>query len=515
MNSFVTTAIVGTSQHSGEKPITGTPVDALATQLPADSFERSVLLTAGAWSVYRRAGYQAQTSSQVQPVAEAETQQTCSKEAAHIIDGILRGNAIDVLPEALHLLTRHQLILPYELVIQALNYGADHKVLRAALIPVLGERGRWLSQFNKKWQWVAQFLKDTSSELPADAETIWEEGTYQQRSEILFRLRASDPAKARTWLANVWKTEKADARHALLSALEVNISAEDESFLEGLLKDRAASVRQEASDLLARIPTSTFLGRMTTRVEALFVGTPKNHIQLIEPSEPDEHWGDDGLSTDLFKLKDQNKRQSTFRELVYHMVSLIPPMHWTELFASTPAKIIGAVKKDQQRTNLINAWSKAACLHKDAQWALELLKWCVQTNGINDHFQELASLLNQAMTEDLILQHAFENERHTDTILAIHASVWSDQFGNAILEKQKELLIASIKKKNYQYYYSIQSLDTIALKLPYACFQHAEILKDIQFEDSKNWYVDHLKQKIDEFFNTLDVRKRTMKEILP
>ena len=56
MERIVTTAIVGTGQIQLQEASTGTPVDALAAQLVGEQ-ERKLLLTAGAWSIYRRAGY--------------------------------------------------------------------------------------------------------------------------------------------------------------------------------------------------------------------------------------------------------------------------------------------------------------------------------------------------------------------------------------------------------------------------------------------------------------------------
>ena len=91
-------------------------------------------------------------------------------------------------------------------------------------MPVLGERGHWLSQFNQEWKWVNQLLLQTEKLLPANVETIWQEGTLDERSMILRNIREVDPARARDWLTEVWKEEKAETRTALLATLEVNFS---------------------------------------------------------------------------------------------------------------------------------------------------------------------------------------------------------------------------------------------------------------------------------------------------
>src|SRR5262249_34685965 len=150
---------------------------------------------------------------------------------------------------------------------QALN--TTGKEMRAALFPLLGERGRWLSQFSDSWKWVNNYLVADEGGLPADAETIWQEGTPGQRVEILRRLRAVDPGKAREWLDDVWKQEKADVRGDFINALEIGLNADDEPFLEKALDDRASGVRETAALLLARLPASAFSERMRQRGQSL------------------------------------------------------------------------------------------------------------------------------------------------------------------------------------------------------------------------------------------------------
>ena len=72
MNTLVTTAIVGTGQVENTDLVTDTPIDALAAQLPADNTERSLLLTAGAWAIYRQAGYCAEPAPTIPQSAQAE-----------------------------------------------------------------------------------------------------------------------------------------------------------------------------------------------------------------------------------------------------------------------------------------------------------------------------------------------------------------------------------------------------------------------------------------------------------
>src|SRR5262249_1430344 len=117
---------------------------------------------------------------------------------------------------------------------------------RPAMALAVGERGRWLGQFNRQWAWVGETLTDASDALPPDAEAIWEEGAQGQRVEILLRLRKVAPTRAREWLATVWKREKVDARVAFLETFEVGLSADDEEVLNVALGDKTERVREVA-----------------------------------------------------------------------------------------------------------------------------------------------------------------------------------------------------------------------------------------------------------------------------
>src|SRR5256885_8376075 len=106
MNTLVTSAIVGTGQTGNNDLITNTPIDALATQLPTDNTERSLLLTAGAWAVYRQAGYCAEAAPAIPQLAPAEVLASFSAKAAALLANLLQGEHSEILSEALELLQK-------------------------------------------------------------------------------------------------------------------------------------------------------------------------------------------------------------------------------------------------------------------------------------------------------------------------------------------------------------------------------------------------------------------------
>src|SRR5579883_3448634 len=237
MHSIVTIAMAGTSRQERVAFTSGTPVDELAAALPAEEVERSFLLSAGAWAIYRQAGTRAQTVEAQEPAAQ-EVLRECSPEAALLISRLFTHEHMSLLTEALERMRQKGLRLPWCLLPQALNLTTNE--VRAALAPVLGERGRWLSQFNSSWKWVNNYLHTQEESLPAEAERIWQEGTAGQRLEILRRQRAVDPVLALSWLEEVWKQEKAEMRGDMIATLSIGLSAADEPFLEKALDDRSA-----------------------------------------------------------------------------------------------------------------------------------------------------------------------------------------------------------------------------------------------------------------------------------
>src|SRR4051794_38920974 len=106
MNTLVASAIVGTGQIGNNEFVTNTPIDALATHLPADNAERSLLLTAGALAVYCQAGYCTEPAPGIPQLAPTEVLASCSEKAAFLLANLLQGEHSEVLPEALEKLQK-------------------------------------------------------------------------------------------------------------------------------------------------------------------------------------------------------------------------------------------------------------------------------------------------------------------------------------------------------------------------------------------------------------------------
>lgn len=506
MNILVTTAIIGTGQVGNNKLITNTPIDTLVTQLPAENTERSVLLTAGAWAIYRQAGYCAEHAPAIPQHAPVEVQASCSAKAALLLANLLQGEHSEIVSEALKRLQQAHLRLPHELLPLALAYGTQNKAIRTTLVFVLGERGRWLSQFNQEWKWVYQVLLQAEKSLPASAETMWQEGTLEQRCMVLRNMRGIDPARARDWLVKVWKQEKAEARIAFITTFEVNLSLEDEPLLEKALDDRSTNVQSIAISLLARITGSALAQRMQIRADAI-LSYSKGKIIVTTPPTIDEHWKQDGL----------NKDDVTTSATLQRIVALVPPSHWEQRFAATPEKLVSTIKAKEDVPLLVECWSKAALLHNTTSWISSLLDMWRHLHKKSKSYTDL-ELAIQMLTRlppqeaEPIITHLLFEHVHWNAALAVLPRPWSHNFGEACLQALQDH-VRTLKKNDSDYYEWKQILDAAAIALPESCFERALQPWEMPEEEKNGWVSSYWRRNVTDFSEVLSIRKQIMEGI--
>ena len=147
-------------------------------------------------------------------------------------------------------------------------------------MPLLGERGRWLAAQNPEWSWVT----GTSGE----GDNVWETGDRAARLAYLRKVRETQPGRARELLISTWKVEPAEDRAAFIAVLETGLSQDDEAFLEAALDDKRKEVRRKAAALLARIPGSALVTRMTERTLPLlrFTSPESGGVMKLKKSKP-------------------------------------------------------------------------------------------------------------------------------------------------------------------------------------------------------------------------------------
>jgi hypothetical protein len=517
--------MVGTTHAPARPPRAGTPVDSLIAGLDGSTRERSLLLAAGAAVVYRAAGMIPATQSAPEP-SPADTLPVCSPQASRLLADVFDDRHADLLPEAIALLRRAGHRLPPYLLPRALDAGAPD--LRAALLPVLGERGRWLARHNPAWSWVAEADLRFADTLPPNAETIWQEGTPAQRLAILTKLRETNPTQARDWLIATWKAERADTRATLLGTLETNLSIEDEAFLDAAIDDRSEKVRNTAIPLLARLPDSAFAARLRRYGHGVLDFTPphipgrQGALSVTVPDEVDAQWRRD--INDPPPLSDSiGSYQAVWAR---HTVALIPPSHWSTRFHATPADIIVAAEQTDFAKQLIDGFTRAALLHRDSHWAGALwdywLRHAEHTGGHRrlQHTHMLASL-------PALLAPA-EAERHIQTLFQQGANLqgnpwhelvadlptpWSEDFSAACLTRLRDFAQASTFAGQLYYNFWSQSLDTIARSIAPACFLPALEVADpvadrLSAGPPADWQLRQRDEALARFAATIRLRRR-------
>ncbi|HEV7130085.1 MAG TPA: DUF5691 domain-containing protein, partial [Ktedonobacterales bacterium] len=476
METLLHAALIGTGHQPSPAPAAEMPTERLLARLPASDAERHLLLRAGAWATYRLAGHPTLPAIPTPEPAAAETLRPCSPRAAQLIVDLLGGAHAELLPEALALLRQAGQIMPPEHLLPLLARDparfADITPLRAAL----GERGRWLAHFNAFWRWVLEIPAD-GDPLPTDADAIWQEGTPARRRALFRQARAADPARAREWLAAVWKQEKADMRAELVQLLQVNLSAADEPLLTPALDDKSERVRAQVTTLLARIPSSPLAVRMRERADAVV-----HHLASASgiklPKALDPAWVRDGIV-------EQPPRGTGKRAWwLMQLIAAVPPAHWRERFGQPPADLIAACQSTDWTAALLEGWSRAALAHKSAEWIVPLWQWWLTTTApgtpgglaVRELRDQLGARVPQAVAEPRVAQimadpsaPAYES---WDGLVAALPTPWSAAFGAQFLARLRAAVatLAHPRQDSTQWLAAIASAGHA---LPPACFARA------------------------------------------
>ncbi|GCF08808.1 DUF5691 domain-containing protein [Dictyobacter arantiisoli] len=515
MDTFVTTAIVGTGQANEALPETHTAIDTLAAQLPVEQKERSFLLTAGALAIYKQASSLVSSAQTLPEVAAPETMPACLSRNAQLLIGLFQPPYTILLPEALERLRSSGHRIPDEVLPQCLAYGTTNSEHRSQLAPLLGERGRWLSQFKPTWKWASRYLVDEHATiLPAEAETLWQEGTLEQRQEILSRLRTQDPAQARTWLEQVWKQEKADVRATLLTCLESGISDADQDFIEQALNDRGESVRLAAARLLLHIPTSPSVQRLLARADSMLdfkKSSLQNKLLITLPKQIDLDWKNDIA---IAKLK-QDKLSSEY--WFHKAIGRISPQHWESRFDVAPATFIDALNPNEMGKALIVDLIKAAYRHHTSNWYQPLLGWYIQhvlstsLQPIGKAARELFAALAPADAEEILTPLLEDREKSQHPLLLLPAP-WSASFSDKYLTMFKTYITTN--PNDHYSFWDSTLLFQLAICLDPSKLDFAlEIASTELPEDDTHWSRQRRQNQLHSLATLIHIRKRILTEI--
>jgi hypothetical protein len=413
MDTLSKLALVGTS---GAPPESSDPLAReVLERFPDEPIERRILLAAGARAVGRAAGYVPITIASAPPAAEKCGRGTLVPRLADAIGDLLESED-EVLEEALAAIAKKDLELPPWLLPRAL--AVTDPDVRRWLRPVLGPRAKWLANFEPSFAWIL-----TSGASLAELEKTFEEGTTDAREAALIEARGMNSQSAREWTERSFREEKADVRARFVLALETGLSPDDEPFLEKTLDDRGRDVRDAAASLLAQLPHSAFVARMTARAQRYGLEPP----QSVSPED----------------IRDG---------LIAKPLGVAPRAFWLErIIASVPPSLFGEPAQFLERAQKTD-WADAvvsglvfsATNPTDVPW-LEALAAVLRAGGEQDE-NELHAVLEALPVERRIAQLAAMIERpnvhHSiSDALATLPAIWPDKLSRKwlnVVEKRLE-----------------------------------------------------------------------------
>lgn len=347
------------------------PLAGLRSQLAARLPEEALLLLAGAAALYDAAG---QTAAH-RPAAEWRLpayrpegdKAPCSPAAARYLERALNQQDTTLLPELLTLLEQTGQRAPDDLLPHVLEHGAKIARLRPALLPVLGERGRWLASLNPAWRYAA---------VEWDNPHLWP-GAWAAdpagRAPLAHTARRRDPAAARALIETTWRNEPETTRRELLTVLATALSMADEPFLERALDDRDAQVRRRAADLLAGLPESRLAARLTAAAGAILV-LKEGALNPSFPAAVDDALVRDGVTRPVEPARPTATRSTAdWSRLLIQTVGAIPLGYWEARFRLRPAEIVNAAEAGKWPRTLFTAFATAALRQGNMAWADTLL----------------------------------------------------------------------------------------------------------------------------------------------
>ncbi|UQA93521.1 DUF5691 domain-containing protein [Streptomyces halobius] len=294
--------------------------------------------------------------------------------------GSRRGTAPDLtelLPQWLAAAGERGYRAPEALLPALLDAARARTDLRPAALALAGPRALWLARLNGDWKFALRGIGSPTavpdSDDPGSVRRRWEEGLFAERVQLLTTLRRRDPQAGLRLVRGTWTTERAEDRLMFLDSLREGLSAADEPFLERALSDRSRNVRATAAELLSALPGSALAGRMAERARSCvgpdhIPGAEGPTINVEAPHECDAGMQRDGVTTT--PPTGRGERSWWLGQLV----EAAPLDGWIERFGGrAPAAIVALPVADDWRTELHDAWCRAAVRQRDADWARALL----------------------------------------------------------------------------------------------------------------------------------------------
>jgi hypothetical protein len=206
-NQLVNSALLGTEKMPLQEHLLPTIIKNKLKNANQNDREGLFLQAVSLLWTYNRAGKESEDLNLIQiENAPEESLEVCPSEAQSVFKKMIENeNAkVALLEVFLDKMVEKQWIISPNLLRSLLDEGVKikDKKLRNKISQVIGERGKWLLQFNEAWQYIH----------PVSAEELWQEGKTSERVEALTEIRQKEPQKAIEMLKITWENESARER---------------------------------------------------------------------------------------------------------------------------------------------------------------------------------------------------------------------------------------------------------------------------------------------------------------
>ncbi|MDQ7803649.1 DUF5691 domain-containing protein [Amycolatopsis sp. A133] len=335
---LVGTALLGTRRRTLDPTAQPPAVQALVADR-ADPAEQ-LLSAAAVLTTYRRAGRPPLRDVRPLPLAAADERPFVPPLARERLSRLLAASHPDLLLEWLGIVAGTDYRVPPETLPLLAEAARTKAALRGPLVAVAGPVGAWLGQRNPDWAFLSAPAEESGD--------VWQYGSLAQRRRWLAAKLADDPDAAREALTASWKSEPADVRADFLGVLAGHVRSEDEDFLETALTDRAAAVREQAADLLGRLPGTRYGRGMAERLRPLV--HRRNRVLTVALPEGERGDGTVRLRT---------------------LVAAAPLSFWAEF--GPPAEVVRMTVEGCPASVLRDSWAAAALRQRDETWAQALI----------------------------------------------------------------------------------------------------------------------------------------------
>lgn len=377
---------------------------------------------------YRQSGARALNVSTItQPAASPEDKSYCAPRANEILKTLLEEDIAVLLEVWLQMCAGKNVLAHPEMIPALLDIAQQEKDLRPLIKAVTGKRGEWLCSLNPQWSFAARH---------ADNKTTWDDGTAEERKELLLSLRNVNPEEGRQLLEASWATEGANEKVAFLEILKTNLSASDLPWLESL-KEKGQRVNAAILALLKSIPSSTVVREYQAVLSKCFsIKTGKALLGMISKTEliVDQSFEFPELifRTGIEKLS-SDKNVSDHQYILSQVIMSVPPSFWTEHLQRSPAELVALFQKEKQTAFYLPALAVSATRFNNADWIKTILD-----KGDKDILSSVLTRLIAGLAEKDRDQYAlkfFEAEPPGIIQLMLHGSYeWSLDLAKTILK---------------------------------------------------------------------------------